>query len=74
MNRKLSPVTTTAGTRAAMRDLLSVNWVHSQKPNSVIAVKAMMKPIRGNLKIPKITRGAKISAVIILCFKLTSPY
>ncbi|EKM25955.1 hypothetical protein VCHENC02_0338A, partial [Vibrio harveyi] len=22
-----------------------------------------MKPIRGNLKIPKITRGAKISAV-----------
>ncbi len=70
---KLKPRAIVGTTIATRRDLASTNCVHSQKPINVIAARAMTKKGNGSKNIPAITKGARISAVIIRCFNKRRP-
>jgi hypothetical protein len=73
MTAKLKPKVIAGMTIATRRDLVSTNCVHSQKPINVIAARAMTKKENGSKNIPAITKGARISAVIIRCFNKRRP-
>ena len=61
--------TTKPGSNPTILDELPTNWVHSQNPKRVIKASATINAVRESLKIPNITKGARINAVIILNFK-----
>lgn len=58
---------------ALIRDDALTNCVHSQKPTKVIAAMAIIKAGNGRKKIPAMTSGARINAVIIRCLSKLRP-